>query len=426
MKTLHIGKPYKKHIENRTRLCAEVTIGEEKKLFYYEVDDKWADALCCERTDAFLISLLQYAMANKYDISWETPVTDRLIYQLRTIFIPVISTKYSKIFSSVHLVGKTTSEELHKKEWAVGTGISGGVDSFYSILKHIGIAEESQELTHLLYVSVSNHAENEQSLRRDFECNKKNIESIARDLNLPLICLYSNEAEFFFKGIINWGALRFAGMVYSLQNLFSVYYFSSGYPYVDITFGDGTENFDSLHFDLFTLMTASTRSLNFIGTGGEVDRRDKLIYIADKDVVKKGLFVCNYRSDYNCSACDKCMRTAMQLYGNGMLQEYHQVFDLDKIENQKKKYLRKMLYRQSMYDTEIVDSIEKRNGIPAFIKMQAFFIRPIYILWQKLKECKWVMNIFYKLEIDYKLYGEAMANSIRYSKGVEKRQSDKE
>lgn len=426
MKMLHIGKPYKEHRGSKTRLCSEIMVGEDKKIFYYEVDNKWADALCDDRSDAFLVSLLQYAMANALDISWQAPVTDRLVYQLRTIFIPVISSKYNKIFSHIHLKGETTTEELSKKEWGVGTGASGGVDSFYSVLSHLDIPEKSQKLTHLLYVSASNHAENEEELRKDFECNKKNIEAIAEDLNLPMIALYTNEAEFFFKGIINWGALRFAGMVYSLQNLFSVYYFSSGYPYVDITFGDGSENFDSLHFDLFTLMTASTRSLNFIGTGGEVSRGRKLMYIASNDVVKKRLFVCNYRSDHNCSACDKCMRTAMQLYGDGLLQEYDQVFDLDTVDKQKKKYTRKMLYRRSVYDEEIVEAIEKRYGLLAVLRMQAFFIRPVYILWQKLKESGWVMRLFYKLEIDYKLYGEAMAESIRYSKGVEKRPSSKE
>ena len=426
MKMLHIGKPYKEHVGNKTRLCSEITVGEERKIFYYEVDDEWAYALCDERSDAFLVSLLQYAMANGCDISWETPVTDRLIYQLRTIFIPVISAKYNKIFSYIHLNGETTAEDLDKEEWAVGTGASGGVDSFYSLLSHLEIPEKSQKLTHLLYVSVSNHAEKEEDLRSDFECNKTNIKAIAEDLKLKMIALYSNEAEFFFRGIINWGALRFAGMVYSLQNLFSVYYFSSGYSYVDITFGDGTENFDSLHFDLFTLMTASTRSLNFIGTGGEVSRGQKLRYIANNDVVQRRLFVCNYRSDYNCSTCDKCMRTAMQLYGDGLLQKYQQVFDLDKVNNQQKKYIRKMLYRRSEFDGEIVESIEKRYGLPVVLRLQAFFIRPVYILWQKLKESRWVMNLFYKFDIDYRLYGEAMAESIRYSKGIQKRLSDKE
>ena len=335
MSILYIGKPYIEKNNEKVRLCSEIDIKGKKKVLYYEVDQVWADALCEERSDAFVVSLLQYSMANGYDIQWETPVTDRLVYQLRTIFIPVISSKYNKIFSKIELIGETTANPIQKKQWAVATGASGGVDSFYSILKHIDITEKSQRLTHLLYVSISNNAEKEEKLRKDFEINMNNIKATANELHLPLISLFSNEAEFFFKGIINWGALRFAGMVYSLQKLFSVYYFSSGYSYTDITFGDGSENFDSLHFDLFTLMTASTISLNFVGTGGEVTRGKKTEYIANNQVVQKHLFVCNYYNDKNCSCCDKCMRTAMELDAEGILQEYGQVFDLDKIKNGK-------------------------------------------------------------------------------------------
>ena len=426
MKMLHIGKPYIIHVGSKTRLCAEITICEHKKILYYEVDNQWTDVLCTERSDAFLVSLLQYAMANRMDISWEVPVTDRLKYQLRTIFIPVIASKYHTMFSYIHLNGETTAEEIKKDQWAVGTGVSGGVDSFYSILRHLEADEKSQRLTHLFYVAISNHAENEEKLRKEFECSKKSVEAIAMELNLPVISLYSNEAEFFFKGIVNWGALRYVGMVYSLQKLFSVYYFSSGYPYVDITFGNGTENFDSLHFDLFTLMTASTRGLNFVGTGGEVSRGQKIQYIENNDVVKRRLFVCNYHSNYNCSVCDKCMRTEMQLYGDGLLQAYHQVFNLDKFNEQKRRYILKMLYRKSEYDAEIVKTLEKRRDVPFVIKLQAFFIRPVYLVWQRLKESRQAMRLFYMLNLDYKLYGEEMAESIRYSKGIRKRLSNKE
>lgn len=421
MNTLHIGKPYKEKIGNKVRLCSEIQISHTKKIFYYEVEQTWEQALCTERSDAFLVSLLQYAMANNYDITWETPVTERLLYQFRTIFVPVISNKFKNRFSNIKLNGPTTSKEISKEEWAVGTGVSGGVDSFYSIIKHLRIPEKSQKLTHLLYVSISNHSNKEEKLREDFEENKKNMLIIAKELNLPLITLYSNESEFFFKDIINWGALRFVGMVYSLQRLFSIYYFSSGYPYVDITFGDGSENFDSLHFDLFTLMTVSIKSLNFVSSGGEATRSEKVRYIEDADVVKKNLFVCNYRSDYNCSSCDKCMRTAMQLYGDGKLQEYSSVFDLGKVECQKNKYIKKMLYRKSIFDQEIIGSIQKKERISFLIKMQSVIIRPIYIFWQKLKESKNIMNVFYYFNLDYKLYGKDMAESIRYSKGIEKK-----
>lgn len=425
MSELHIGKPYLEFHDNKTRLCSDIRIDGNKKVFYYEVEKEYGMYLCTERSDAFLVSLVQYAMSNNLDISWETPVTERLAYQLRMIFIPVISKKYHLFFNSITLSGETTSDELVKDQWAVGTGASGGVDSFYSILKHLSTEERSCRVTHLLYVAISNHSVSEEILRKDFEINLPNIQKIADDLNLPLITLYSNESDFFFKNIVNWGAFRFAGMVYSLQKLFSIYYFSSGYPYEDITFGDGTGDFDSLKFDLFTLMTASTRSLNFVGSGGETDRSGKVKYIENNDTVKKRLFVCNYRSDYNCSCCDKCMRTMMQLYVDGCLEQYADVFDLTQFKNRKDRYLTKMLYRRSKFDKEIVHSMAGNKPVPYCCKVKAAVIRPIYVIWQKLKQSRSIMNIFYNFNLDYKLYGKDMAESIRYSKGIRVRKSKK-
>ena len=423
MSELHIGKPYIEHVGEKVRLCSNISIEGASRIFYYEVDKEWESALCTTRSDAFLVSLVQYAMANGYNISWEVPVTDRLCYQLRTIFIPVISKKFNKLFNNIELIGDTTDEQIKKDTWSVATGASGGVDSFYSILKHINIREKSQRLTHLLYVSMSNHADSEERLRRDFELNKENVETTAKDLNLPLISLYSNESEFFFKEIVNWAALRFAGMAYSLQNLISVYYFSSAYPYESITFGDGSDNFSSGHFDLFTLMIASTQGLNFVGTGGETTRSGKVEFIENNEVVKKHLFVCNYDDRHNCSSCDKCMRTQMQLYADGVLADYKNVFDLAKFNKNKNKYITKMLYRKSCFDSEILEKLNK-NQIASKSSLKAKLVRPVYVIWQRMKNSKFIMSIFYKYNLDYKLYGTKMAEAIRYSKGIERRKAD--
>ncbi|MEY8337954.1 hypothetical protein AALB16_07965 [Lachnospiraceae bacterium 62-35] len=421
MGKLVIGKPYILEKGSQIKLCANININEEKHVLYYEIDKIYKEYLCSERSDAFLISLIQYAMANNLNIIWNTPVTERLEYQLRTIFIPVISERFQDLFHSISLSGPVISEPVHKKLHAVGTGASGGVDSFYSVIKHLEIPEKSFELTHLFYAAISNDVTSEENLREDFEDSYAITKAIAQDLGFPVIKLFSNESEYYFKGIINWGAMRFAGMIYALQRLFSTYYFSSGYPYVDITFGHKEKgiNFDAHHFDLFTLMVVSTENITFIGTGGEIKRSEKLKIIEKSKIVKKHLFVCNYNKNKNCSSCDKCLRTMMQLYTDGCLEEYRDVFDLDKFQRAQNRYIRKMLYRQSIYDIEIIQSMKANQvKIPVYLKISAFFIRPVYVIWQKIKDIKWIMTIFYQFHFDYFLYGKKMANSLRYAKGI--------
>lgn len=414
---LHIGRPYVESNGIKSKLCANITENGKNKILYYEVDKEYEEYLCTERSDAFLIALVQYAMANGMNISWEVPVTERLAYQLKTIFIPVMSRKFGNVFKNVNLNGEETNEELEKQIWAVGTGVSGGVDSFYSILKNSCNLEKSQNITHLLYASISNHADTESKLRIDFEANLKIMKKISDEINLPIISVFSNESDFFFREIVNWGALRFAGFAYALQKLFSVYYFSSGYQYDEITFGDGSANFDGHHIDLFTLMVASTKSLNFIGAGGELSRIEKVKYIESHQVVKNNLFVCNYENGHNCSECDKCMRTMMELYADGCIEEYKNIFNLNKFNRNRKRYICKMQYRKSTFDKEIL-SLLKKSHIKISGQFSALCIRPIYLIWQKMKNNKLIMRIFYKLNFDYILYGKDMAESIRYSKGI--------
>ena len=44
----------------------------------FEVDEKYADCLCAERSDAFVIAFLWYAMITGEDICFETPMSERL------------------------------------------------------------------------------------------------------------------------------------------------------------------------------------------------------------------------------------------------------------------------------------------------------------------------------------------------------------
>lgn len=111
------------------------------------------------------------------------------------------------------------------------------------------------------------------------------------------------------------------------------------------------------------------------------------------------------------------MRTLMQLYVDGCVEEYRNIFDINMFRKNKKKYLQKMQYRKSAYDMEIFQTMIEKGKKPN-LGLRVLIIRPIYLLWQKMKTSKIIMGIFYKFNLDYMLYGRAMAESIRYSKGI--------
>lgn len=413
---LRIGMPYIERVGGMSRLKADIKLPDEKvKELYYEVDSQYESYLCTERSDAFVLSLLQYAMFHGYDIEWECPVTERLVYQLRTMYIPVLAEIASDQFSAIKLNGEVIKESIDKKMHGVATGASGGIDSFYTVMKHVNDVEASYKLTHLFYVAISNNVSSLEGLREDFEKGYKNIQNIAEALNLPVVKLFSNETEFHYSGIVNGGALRYAGMVYSLQKMFDIYYLSSGLRFVEFKLAKG----DSHYYDLFNFTCVSTQSIQFYSTGGEAGRVEKTDYIAKFNVVQKNLHVCNFSEIDNCSKCDKCFRTMFPLYAEGMLENFGQKFDLLKFGKYKSKYMARLIYRKSIFDKEILNKFKKNNiAIPFSTRVRGILLRPAYLVWQKIQKNKFLMKIFYKNRLDYILYSKELADSIRYCNNV--------
>ncbi|MDR0964364.1 MAG: hypothetical protein LBM60_07090, partial [Clostridium sp.] len=137
MGKLHIQNPYITQPDPQTaRLCANIVIDGVMRTLYYEVPREYKRYLCTERSDAFILSILQYAMFHNLSVSWVAPVTQRLLYQLKTIFMSAISERFPLRYHEIALLGDTTTEELPKSTWAAATKVSPSVEAFYTILKH--------------------------------------------------------------------------------------------------------------------------------------------------------------------------------------------------------------------------------------------------------------------------------------------------
>lgn len=106
----------------------------------YETDKKYADLLCIERADAYVVAMLWYAIITGEDIEFEAPLSNRLYHGLTEKLIPAICRNE---YRQIKLIGPLTEEKLQNKG-AVGTGMSCGVDSFYSLRTH-------NEVSHLAY-----------------------------------------------------------------------------------------------------------------------------------------------------------------------------------------------------------------------------------------------------------------------------------
>jgi hypothetical protein len=122
-----IEKIYKESDGNNTRLVADININHEEKKLWFETEKEHGKFFCYEKADAFIIGLLPYAMKYNYNIKSEIPISEKLHYNLTEHYIPVISSNTD--LNEIRISANTCPKILGTQN-AVGTGNSGGVDSF--------------------------------------------------------------------------------------------------------------------------------------------------------------------------------------------------------------------------------------------------------------------------------------------------------
>jgi hypothetical protein len=416
MDSVIIHQPYIRQENGKIRLVALIERPNENPFeLFYEVDDAYKEYLCYERSDAFLLGILEYAMYFGFNIECVAPVTERLCYQLMTYYIPVLSKNIS-YYRLIAIKGPLTSEGV-SSQGAVGTGFSGGVDSYCTVLKHLKPHEESFALTHLICANAGafTYAGGDVS-KGFFEKYISIYQGIAKEMELPLISIHTNYMEFYIQikrdPVCAQTQLKTGSCVHALQKLFGIYYFASA---VTLDYFSLDENSPSF-YDLFNLYTMSINTLAFHSSGYEYNRIQKVEYIADNIWAQKTLTACiNYfgvTSRLNCGRCRKCIRTMMELYALDKLYLFSSVYDIEDFKKHLTQRIGSNLAAKEEtihgYNKEFIETARSnRVTIPFMAYMWAFFVyKPWYFITSKLRDYKLLRRIYYFFNIDVLRGGE--------------------
>lgn len=328
-----IGKPYieesKRAGADFTRLCCDIKgVQEDVLTLWYEVPAGYKAYLCTERSDGFLVAILPFAMIrSKPDdparVVCEQLVSEKLYHQLTKYYIPVLADSIS-YYSRVIIQAETTAEPLGNSG-GVGTGVSGGVDSSYTIAKYMNDANPSFRLTHGVYYEMGMYG----GFDSDTEKRMRQLtHDIAEECKLSFLCVKSNTCLALYKGahapIV---PSIFMGTALALQKLFSVYYYSSAFTAEQFEMNEA----DAAYFDLLNVHCFTSNGLSFYSSGIEATRLEKVKFITDFTFTHRYLTVCLSadQKNGNCGRCAKCTRTMAELETIGKLDEYRNVFDVD-------------------------------------------------------------------------------------------------
>ena len=300
---MQIHNIQKKYSGTSVRVTADISFQNGmKETIYVSCDKKYASFLAEDAT-AFVATMLLPGLKEGESITTDAAVSKKFLDN--TAHIMNLLSSWDPSFKKVEVSTKKVNAETAGGK-AVGVFFSGGVDSFYTYLKH------RKDITHFLLVHGFDIAETNSEL---FEKTANHISVIAKEEGKELITVKTNIRKVIEKSVLwDWGhGSALATIALLFRPLFGKVFIAGALSY-DQLFPYGT------HPELDPLW--GTETLTLVHDGNERDRRDKVIdVISHSALALNHLHVCpqNEKGVYNCGKCFKCLWTKMVLICAGAL-----------------------------------------------------------------------------------------------------------
>jgi hypothetical protein len=303
LEELIVGKPS----WTAKEMSTSITLGGRT----YHVRFAASEAFGGREADCLLALTLLPAMAKASRLKLPESVSCKLLASLPRI--QDVYCSWEELFRRVTVdvpEGRRESTTSARPRDNVACFFSGGVDSFYTALKH------RDEISHLILVhGCFDTYPDDQSLR---DRNSHMAREVAKGLGKPLIEVETNIRSFSGQHVI-WayyhGATLFS-VALLFQHLFRKVMIPATHTYADLFPWGSHPVLDPLW---------STELMEIAHEGCEATRVEKVAYISKHEVAMKWLHVCQRRStedteDYNCGRCEKCLRTMLNLKAVGALE----------------------------------------------------------------------------------------------------------
>ena len=312
--------------EGRVRLSAEVAYGEGNscpEVYWIEFPEKYAEFLS-RSGDPWLACLLPLAMKLGEPLRINEPVDKDLLKGVQELM-----EIWKAWYPHLHIVPIETEVVDRGQREAGGrtaSFFSGGVDSFFTVLRHRDGADPINIDDLLFMGGFEIPLRNADAYGR--MCDT--LERAAAVLGKELVRISTNFRETRLREV-SWLHLShgcaMATVALALSKRYDKVLIASDAGYKDLQPCGSHPLTDPL------FLTTQTKILH---DGARFDRVEKLALICQSEVAMRSLHVCwKSRSEKNCCACRKCYRTMLILYFHGALGRcktmQEQYFDLERV-----------------------------------------------------------------------------------------------
>lgn len=329
------------------RISANVDIDGDVRPLWFEVEDAYGQYLCWERSDAYVLGLLQYAIRYGHDISSETPMTRRLYEQLTGQFLPALYklNRYGRE-DGVADVGYATKIECEVADEVehpiggdqIGSGVSCGVDSL-----HVFAAHPEVRYACLWSAGVHGYKESKERVEKLVASLRARAVEFAEMTGLKFLMGETNYDTGCFPDL-GWEGMTTNGNLfcaYSLQKFWSKYYIASGYDIDNFHLDLGACG-DPAHYEFMLFAFAALGKFVVCMDGADKSRVEKVGDLVDYAPARKFLNVCWMHNDNHRNGtydCAKCMRTLNNLDCFNAVDGFREVFDVDYFHAHREEFL---------------------------------------------------------------------------------------
>lgn len=290
---------------------------------YFSFDEKYSDFLYADASP-FAAGLLIPAMYLAEPLVIEGSVSKQLLYGMESIMDTMSAWGIGLSRIPMH-VAETAHDSVAPA--GIATFFSGGVDSFYTYLKHQHDADAPK------YFVLIRGSDIELSNTALWEATSENIGAIARESGVEVIEVETNLNSLLepmlSPDLTHGGSL--AAVALCLRGGLKKMYMPSSFGGAEPTLPYGSHPSLDMHW--------GTESLSFVLDGVEATRLSKIEReVANSPIAMRYLRVCymNTRGYYNCGRCEKCFRTMVGLAAVDKLKSaktFPQEFDYARLES---------------------------------------------------------------------------------------------
>lgn len=322
--------------ENDTcKIIADIscTFSKEKQL-WFSVKTENCDMLTTDVYDAFLVAALYPCMYYNEDLIIEGKASKKLYKNT-----PYIQAIIKDFRPSLHKVNIQVSECTYAQKSSklhVGTGFSGGVDSFATLMdRFINENDKEWKIDTLFFFNVGQNGNYNNPKTQERVINRYNLSKCYPDaVGLPFIMMDTNLFAFYLP---HWefdaGVMCRATAILVFEKCLQRYYISSADSYGEMMDYGNARITLAAFSDPYIFPLLSPDGLDIVLDGAQYIRSQKVQLIAEDKLVGQYLNVCvnsndEHTSGKNCSICSKCMRTLFTLEILGKLNNFSSVFNL--------------------------------------------------------------------------------------------------